>query len=405
MHGFEMDEKSLFLSALAKSGVVSADLQDAASGGSSTASGGQLEGGHPEAGEPRAAGIEGLSAHSIITPKNAHILVVDDEEAIRYFVQKKIAEAGYDCDRAEDGLQAMQMIGRNHYQLVVCDIRLPDIDGLEILQRIKQLSEDIAVIMLTAVTDINVAIPALKAGAYDYLVKPFDVDELMLSVEGALEKRGLKIENRLYQRTLETKVLERTRELVQKNRDLSNLLVNTIESLIFTLEEKDTYTEAHSWKVALLAANLGRKLSFDNTAIESMSLAGLLHDIGKIGVRDAILNKSSKLTAAEYSHIQQHPVVGERILAPLEPLRQILPCVRNHHEWYDGSGYPDGLVGEKIPREARILTIADAYDAITSERAYRPARSRDEALSIIGGEAGRQFDPEHVKAFLDMMRG
>ncbi len=356
---------------------------------------------------------DGLSLSSLddalpspdVTAPPARMLVVDDEEAIRFFLHKKLTEAGFACDQAEDGLQAIQRVEDDSYQLVICDIRLPDIDGLEILRRIRSFDEDIAVVMLTAVTDINVAIPALKAGASDYLVKPFNVDQLLLSVSRALEKRSLTLENRLYQQTLETRVVERTRELVKKNIDLSRLFLNTIESLIFTLEAKDMYTEGHSWKVALLAANTGRALGLDAAMVENLSLAGLLHDIGKIGVRDTILNKPSKLTTEEYLHIQQHPVVGERILRPLEPLKLVLPCVRHHHEWFNGKGYPDGLAGENIPIAARILTIADAYDAITSERAYRPARSRDEALSIVRGAAGTQFDPRHVEAFVAMMEG
>jgi response regulator RpfG family c-di-GMP phosphodiesterase len=336
-------------------------------------------------------------------PKSARVLVIDDDQAIRFFLQKRLSEAGYVTDVAEDGLQAMQMIRQGIYHLVVCDVRLPDTDGLEILRSVHQGDEDLAFIMVTAVTDVNVVIPALKAGAYDYLVKPFNVEEVLLSIERALEKRSLRIENRLYQQTLESRVLERTRELVKKNRDLSNLLLNTIESLVSTLEAKDTYTEGHSWKVALLAASLSRRLNLEPTVVENISLAGLLHDIGKIGVKDSILNKASKLTPAEYEHIRRHPVIGEKILAPLEPLRVLLPCVRHHHEWWNGAGYPDCLVADKIPLEARILTIADAYDAITSERAYRPARSRAEALDIISDAAGKQFDPEFGKLFIEMM--
>ncbi len=228
------------------------------------------------------------------------------------------------------------------------------------------------------------------------------MEELVISLERALERRRLEIENRTYQVALEDKVRERTRELAQKNHDLSNLVLNTIGALVSTLEAKDTYTEGHSWKVAVLSANLGRTLGLPADDIDNLSLAGLLHDIGKIGVRDAILNKPSKLTDAEYKHIQQHPVIGETILAPLSPLRELLPTVRHHHEWFNGNGYPDHLSGEAIPFSARILTIADCYDAITSDRAYRPARSRAEALSIIAGAAGTQFDPALADAFVAM---
>ena len=387
MYGFEIHGESLFLTPRVSHTALTPSAGAETRGGTA----------------PTAEGKPGLDTHPPIASKNARVLIVDDEDTVRFFLQKKFSESGYATEVAQDGLQAMQMVRHGSFHALVCDIRLPDMDGLDVLKRAKQYDDDLAVIMVTAVTDVNVAIPALKAGAYDYFVKPFNPDEVLFAVERALEKRMLRIENRLYQQTLETRVLERTRELVKKNRDLSNLLLNTIESLVSTLEAKDTYTEGHSWKVALVAASLARKLGLDPTIVENISLAGLLHDIGKIGIKDSILNKASKLTPAEYDHIRRHPVIGERILAPLEPLRLLLPCVRHHHEWFNGQGYPDGLVGGKIPLEARILTIADAYDAITSERAYRPARSRAEAMDIIAGASERQFDPEFVKTFLEMM--
>jgi len=346
--------------------------------------------------------VQAVSTPSAAPAEIIRALIVDDEQELGCFLQESIALAGYESDLALDGLQAMQMIERGGYQLVICDICLPDISGLEVLERIKKQSPDTAVIMLTGCADVNVAIPALKSGAADYLVKPFHVEELLISSERALERRSLEIENRLYQQSLEEKVRERTRELVQKNRDLSNLISNTIGSLVSTLEAKDNYTEGHSWKVAVLAANLGRRVGLGDDSVESLSLAGLLHDIGKIGIRDEILNKPSKLTTDEYLHIKQHPVIGEKILSPLEPLRPLLPCVRHHHEWFNGKGYPDGLVGEKIPLIVRVLTLADVYEAIRSKRAYRPARTRDEARTIIKEVAGSQLDPGLVDLFLDM---
>lgn len=335
-----------------------------------------------------------------LTP--ARILLIDDERAIGSLIEERLSLSGYACDCALSGRRALDMVARKQYSLAVCDIRLPDMDGIEVLKQSKEADPDLAVMMLSAVTDTAAAVSALKSGAFDYIVKPCDIEDLTRAINDGLARRSRAIAHRLYQQSLESKVRQNTREILQHTREYSNLILNTIEALISTLEAKDTYTEGHSWKVALLSANLARQLNLDAATIENISLAGLLHDIGKIGVPDAILNKPDKLTEDEYEFIKQHPVIGEKILSPLEPLRSILPCLRHHHEWWNGNGYPDGLKGEEIPLAARILSIADSYDAITSRRSYRPGRSREAAFDILKRAAGVQFDMALTQAFVKM---
>jgi putative nucleotidyltransferase with HDIG domain len=346
--------------------------------------------------------VPGSPGESNSSTRQSRILLIDDDDAVREVIAKQLLTEGFHCHQAADALEAFQSFEMNRFDLALCDMRLPGLDGVEVLRRIRQFDEDLAVIMITAVADVNSAVECLRLGASDYLLKPVNWDELLIAVERALERRALVIEHRLYSRTLETQVRKRTTELANKNREMSTLIVNTIQSLVSTLEAKDTYTEGHSWKVAMLAANIARKMGMDKDFVENVSLAGLLHDIGKIGVRDQVLNKPGPLSPEEYRHVQQHPVIGERILAPVEALRALLGGIRHHHERFDGKGYPDALGAEDIPLAARILALADAYDAITSRRAYRGARSHNEALEIIREEVEAQFDPELVAILLQL---
>jgi putative two-component system response regulator len=325
--------------------------------------------------------------------KQEVILIVDDESIVRRVLSGKLEAAGYRWEQASTAEEALTKIERNPVQLVILDIMMPGKSGVELLAEIKAAHPDVAVIMATAVVDINTAIECLKQGAYDYITKPFNLDEVVLSIDRALEKRRLELENRDYQLHLEQKVSQQARQIRAS-------FLNAITALVYALEAKDKYTSGHSQRVADISVAIAVEMGLTKSEIEKIRLAGLIHDIGKIGVRETVLNKPGKVNASEYRHIVSHSDIGEHILKPIVEDEAILKAVRHHHERYDGTGYPDQLAGEEIPLAARILAVADTYDAIISGRPYRAAESIQTARAEIQYYRGTQFDPMVVDAFL-----
>jgi len=329
--------------------------------------------------------------------KLEQILIVDDEDMVRRLLHEKLSKEGYQCEETGNADQALVSLKGNPAELVILDIKMPDKSGAELLTEIKASYPDTAVIMATALIETNTAIQCIKQGAYDYLTKPFNLDEVIVSVRRALEGRRLKLENRDYQRHLEQRVREQARRIRASS-------FNAITALAYALEVKDSYTSGHSQKVTEISVTLARELGILRGSIEKIRLAGVVHDIGKIGVKESVLNKPDKLTEEEYQHIKSHPEIGERILSPVVEDRGILEIVRHHHEHYDGTGYPDGVKGEQISLGARIVMVADAYDAMTSERPYRKAMDSEKACVEIQRCKGSQFDPDVVDAFLKTRR-
>jgi putative two-component system response regulator len=325
--------------------------------------------------------------------KQEVILIVDDEEIVRRVLSQKMEVVGYRWEQASTADAALAKIKSTPVQLVILDIKMPGGSGLELLAKIKAAHPDIAVIMATAVIDINTAIECLKQGAYDYITKPFNLDEVVLSIERALERRRLEQENRDYQLHLEQKVSQQAQKI-------RAAFLNAITALVYALEAKDNYTSGHSQRVADISVAIAAELGLSKPEIEKIRLAGLIHDIGKIGVREAVLNKPGKVSPKEYRHILSHSDIGAHILTPIVEDDAILKVVRHHHERYDGTGYPDGLSGEEIPLAARILAVADSYDAIISGRPYRRPESIPTACDEIKRHKGSQFDPKVVDAFL-----
>lgn len=315
------------------------------------------------------------------------ILIVDDEDSIRKLVLKKLSGEGYQCQEAGSAEQALDRLTSEPVGLVLLDVKMPGKSGIELLPELKARFPDTAVIMATATTDISVAIECMKQGAYDYITKPFDMEDILHSVRRALEKRRLELENKEYQEHLKDKVAE------QAGRIRASFF-NAIRALVNALEARDEYTSGHSQRVTDLAAAITRKMRLSPEATDTIILAGLVHDIGKIGISESILSKPDRLTEEEYRQIRKHPEIGERILAPVASDEEILRLVRSHHEHYDGSGYPDGLRDKQIPLGARILAVADAFEAMTSERPYRKALSPAAAYAEIERGKGTQFDPE-----------
>ncbi len=332
-----------------------------------------------------------------MTGKQAAILIVDDEEAIRRLLKRRLTGEGYHCQEAGSANRALNELQNNEIELVILDIKMPGKSGVQLLPEIRASYPDTMVIMATAITDTDIAIHCMKLGAYDYITKPFNLDEVVLSAGKALEKRRLELENRDYQQHLEEKVEEQAGRIREA-------FFNAITALAYALEAKDKYTSGHSQRVAEMSVAIAREVGLPQASINKIELAGQVHDIGKIGVRESVLNKSGKLSDGEFQHIKYHSELGEHILTPIVEDREILQMVRHHHERYDGSGYPDGLYGRQIPLGARILAVADSYDAMTSERSYRGAMSAETACAEIERGKNIQFDPEVADVFLRVSR-
>jgi len=328
------------------------------------------------------------------------VLVVDDESYIRDVITRKLTGDGYTCEAAADAEAALALLSRDGYDCVVTDINMPGLTGIELLRRIRLADQDVAVIMITGAPDLDGALEAMRLGAYDHQAKPLNLAHLALTVDRAVEKKRLILENRDYQRNLESMVLERTKQLHKANDDLKKLFMGTIKALAQALEAKDEYTQGHSARVAEESVKIARYLSLSEVEVQDIWLAGYLHDIGKIGIKESVLNKPGKLDPYEWECIQMHPVTAEKILAPIDELADVIKIVRHHHERFDGSGYPDGIKGSQIPLGARILSVADSYDALTSKRSYREALSQRDALAVLEQASGTQFDPVIVRAYL-----
>lgn len=321
------------------------------------------------------------------------ILIVDDLASMRRIIYRKLTDEGYQCSTAADGDIALAMLLEHQFSLVLLDITMPKKSGIEVLREVVDRYTDTAVIMITATADAQTAIDLMKLGAYDYIVKPVDINKLIVRVRRALDKRRSVLENKSYQLFLEDKDREQTTKIHQS-------FMNSTTSLALALEARDKYTIGHSQRVSKIALLIAQQLCIPREQAEKIELAGLLHDIGKIGINESVLMKQGNLTYEEYSHISAHSAIGERILRPVIDDEEILGIVRHHHERYDGKGYPDGLSGNQIPLGARILAVADSYDAMRSDRPYRRALSIQSVLAELKRQASTQFDPVIVEAFV-----
>ncbi len=328
-----------------------------------------------------------------MTGQRETLLIVDDEAGIRRLVRQKLSGQGYQCKEADSADRALNVLETDSIALVVLDIRMPGRSGIEFLPQIKSGYPDTSVIMATALNEMGIAVQCLKLGADDYICKPFDLEELSLAVQKALEKRHLQLEIREYQLYLEERIEEQTGQL-------RKLFLNAIEALVSALEAKDEYTGGHSRRVTDIALAIGHELGLSAQDMENLRWGSLLHDIGKVAVDPAIQNKPAKLTREEYEHIMTHVPVGVEIVRPLVN-EKITDMVEHHHDRYDGGGLHQLIAGDDIPLGARILGIADAFDAMISDRPYRSAMSITQIVEEIKRCAGTQFDPVVVAAFLN----
>jgi putative nucleotidyltransferase with HDIG domain len=331
------------------------------------------------------------------------ILVVDDEEAIREIVSSMLTTAGYVCQQAASGVQALALLNSGEeFELMLSDLMMAELDGIGLLERTKEKFPDMPVVMVTAVHDISVALAAIRNGAYDYLLKPFEREQLMNTVGRALENRRLKLENRTYQTNLESLVEARTDQLQVAMADLERSYDITLQALGDALDLKDAETEGHSRRVTAFTIAIAREMGVPREQILVIARGAFLHDIGKMAIPDSILRKPGKLDDREREIMREHCYHGYQMLKKIPFLAEACDIVYSHQEHFDGSGYPRGLRGAEIPLGARIFSVADTLDAIISDRPYRPARSLTAARKEIQAWAGTQFDPEVVEVFLRM---
>jgi putative nucleotidyltransferase with HDIG domain len=334
---------------------------------------------------------------------NDRILIVDDEETIREIVSQMLGGAHFQTRQAASGIEALAILeSGDEFDLVLSDLMMAEMDGIALLERAKERYPDMPIVMVTAVHDIQVALQALRNGAYDYLLKPFEREQLLATVRRALENRRLKRENDAYRTNLEALVAARTQQWKTALSSLEKSYDILLEALGDALDLKDKETEFHSRRVTAYTIAIARKMGLPKEEINVIARGAFLHDIGKLAIPDDILLKPSKLTDEEMAIMREHCWLGYKIIKGIPFLAEAAEIVYAHQERYDGLGYPRGLKGEEIPLGARIFAIADTLDAMRSDRVYRKAQSIEAARKEIELWSGRQFDPRIVKVFLEM---
>jgi putative two-component system response regulator len=304
------------------------------------------------------------------------ILVVDDEEIVREPLVEALGWIGYAVDGAASVDEAQVLLDDHHYALVFCDLVMPDASGFTLLEVVRARYPELPVVVLTGHATVEITQQAIQLGAQDFIIKPFSVRELPFIIERNIERTRLETQLR-EQRSV-------------------HLLFQTVEALVAAIEAKDRYTAGHSRKVAELAVRFAEVMGLAETDIFAVRLAGMMHDVGKIGIPEHILMKPTKLSTAEWEIMRQHPIIGADIVGQIADLRYVAKVVRAHHERWDGSGYPDGLKEDTIPFLSRIMYICDAYDALRADRAYRSGLSIEQTLTIIHSLAGTHFEAELV---------
>jgi len=330
----------------------------------------------------------------------SRILIVDDEAPIRSLLGEHLQQVGYRVTLAGNGAEALATMERAEFDLVLTDVRMPGMSGLELLADITRTWPGVGVLMLTACEDLTLAVNAMRIGALDYILKPFRLAEITMSVQEALERRKNRIEQTQRMRLLEETVNERTlelRRLLDRLHDASEI---TLEALVAALDAREHETLAHSKRVSEYTLYLAREMGVEVPELDVIRRGAMLHDVGKIGISDSILLKPGKLTDEEWIDMQKHPQIGYWILDGIEALKPASEIVLAHHEKHDGTGYPRKLSGSDIPLGARIFSVTDCLDVMTSDRPYRKASSYEEARAEIAEFSGTQFDPDVVKYFL-----
>ena len=337
-----------------------------------------------------------MTAH----PGIVTVLVVDDEEPIRNALRKFLKQQQFEVYTAGSADEALQQLRLHKVALMLSDIRMPGTSGVDLVPQAIEIEPELAILMLTAVNDATSAALCMQRGAMDYLTKPIELADLGRAVHRALKRREMLLENRQLNQWLKEEVTTRTAELQRERNRLERVSTATLEALVNALEAKDPYLRGHSARVADLSANIATEMSFSEEDVDRVRMAGRLHDLGKIGTRDAVVNKEGPLTADEFEHVKQHVIIGAQILAPLVHLGDIVAMVKSHHERFDGTGYPDGLRGEEVPLGGRVIAAAEVYDALTTSRPYQEKMTPEQAVERMADLSGTVLDPKVYDALV-----
>jgi putative two-component system response regulator len=330
-----------------------------------------------------------------MSKNRGQVLIVDDEVYIQEILKSTLEDAGYDCVTVGSAEAAITALQSQEFDIAFTDIRMPGKQGTELLQEIKAGFPEIIVIMITAIDSAGMAIESMRLGAYDYIVKPFNLDQVLISANRALDKRRLENANRDYQKYLQQIADERSAET-------RRLFYSMTQVFVHLLDLKTPFNEGHSLRVAEQSRYVARELKMTDDGVRKVYLAALLHDVGTILVEDMLLNKQGSLTADELRHIQERSALADEVLRPILDDEEVLKSIRHNRERYDGSGYPGGLRGNLIPLGARVIAVVEAFDAITAGRPYRLPRSPEDAIRELMRCAQTQFDPQVVTVFADL---
>ncbi len=334
---------------------------------------------------------------------NKHILATDDDQAIRKVLQILLRKEGYQVTLCSNGEELLTILktSSSTADLVLLDIKMPGLSGLQVLEILRRTYPQIPVIMLTAFNDLDTGMKAIRLGASDYLAKPVHREVLVESVSRVLNATALRQDEEA--RKDHSLALQKELEIQLQSAlvALKSTTRATLEAFTETIEQKDPYTRGHCSRVRTISLAMGRALNFSFERLHILEGGALLHDIGKIGISEEVLNKPTPLSKSEHALIREHPLAGERIIKHIEMFQAYRPIIRSHHERMDGKGYPDGLKGEEIPLDVRIVSLADAFDAMTTNRAYRSALPTEFAVEELKLFSGTQFDPALVDLFID----
>ena len=337
--------------------------------------------------------VEDSHFEKVDTHVGARILVVDDEHTLVAVLGRYLRTRGFDVMTAESGEAALDALTGARFDLMLCDVWMPGMSGVDVVGPALKLDENLGIVMLSAVNDAPTAADVMAQGVLDYLTKPIELEQLYNAVNRALHKRTLLKEQRRVERAIRVEVAERTKELEQEKAHLRDLTVSVVETLVTAMEAKDVFQRGHSARVAELAASIAEYMGLAPDVVEDVRLAGRLHDVGNIGIREDVLNKPVALNTDEFAHVKEHVRIGVDILTPLRHIERVVMFVGDHHEHWDGSGYPHTRTGEQISIGGRILAAADAFDAVTSRRAYRDPMTPAEAVQQLHRCMGALLDP------------